>query len=325
MTTNLQRIAFVSMGLVAAGSLTGCGGGSGATPAGTSTIAVGVPSPASQQIPTPMPGVTPSSSSTAAAIAQSVTLDATGWLAGFKVTVKVASLDPRSNLITVGVTLTNTSQVDQRLGQVDQEISIDPGDGSGLVPIQLVTPNAQVVAGTTATSTLSFAAPSRASLGNAVLVLGKSANHQWLIPLRAGASGSGESPVTLTPPVRLTTPGHAYYEITSAQLLPWSCSGVPTLTAFIPSAKSTSVIAVNGTAGAGSVVAGGNTIEQLSITAPDGTTAAVITPPLRVWHTDQSTANELMCVPVPTGLPGRYRLEITDALRTSATAMITVP
>ena len=336
MTTTLQRIALLSVSLVVAGSLTGCGAASDAKPSGTSTTAVGSPSPTSQQTPTPRPGDTltpdaprpehtPSTVSSAAPVAQSVTLDASGWLAGFKVAVKTASIDPTTHLITIGVKLTNTSQVDAELSRNNNEISVDPGDGSGLVPMESVTPNAVVVAGTTATSTLTFAAPAGVSLDKAALVLGKTANHQWLVPLRAGASGAGEGPITLTPPARLTTPGHAYFQISSAQLLPWSCAGVPPLTAFIPSAKSVSVIAVNGTAGSGSVTAGGNTIEQMSITAPDGTTAAVITPPLRVWHSDQSTPNELMCVPVPTGLSGRYVLKITDAPQTSATATIIVP
>ncbi len=329
MTTNLQRIAIIGVGLFGAGLLTGCGGASDATPTGISTVSVSVPSPSSQQTPTPRPGVTPSAPSTAAAAAaaaaQSVALDSTGWLAGFKVTVKAASIDPKANLITIGVTLTNTSQADRRLGQVDQEVSLDPGDGSGLVPIERVTPDAQVVAGTTATSSLSFPAPTAALLDKAVLVLGKSANHQWLIPLQPGASGSGESPVTLTPPTRLTTPGQIYFQITSAQLLPWSCSGTPSITAFIPSAKTTSVVAVNGTVGAGSLARHANALSQMSITAPDGTTAAVITPPLTAWLSDQSSPNELMCVPVPTGLSGRYVLKITDDVPTSATATITVP
>lgn len=331
MTTTLQRIALLSMSLVVAGSLAGCGAASDAKPSGTSTTAVGSPSPTSQQTPTPRPvdnpspAGTPSTVSSAAPVAQSATLDSSGWLAGFKVAVKAASIDPTTHLFTIGVRLTNTSQVDTQLSRNNNEISIDPGDGSGLVPMQSVTPDALVVAGTTATSTLTFAAPSGAALDQAVLVLGKSANHQWLVPLRAGASGSGQRPVTLTPPPRLTTPGHVYYQVISAQLLPWSCSGIPPFTAYIPSAKSTSVIALNGTAGSESVTAGGNTIEQMSITAPDGTTAAVITPPLRVWNSDQSTPNELMCIPVPTGLPGRYRLKITDAPHTSATATIIVP
>lgn len=325
MPTTLKRIAIVSLGLLVAGSLTGCGGGSAATPAGISTPAVGTPSPTSNRTSTPMPGSTASSMSAPAAIAQSVTLDATGWLAGFMVVVKGASVDPTANLITIGVTLTNTSQVDRQLSQNDQEISIERGDGSGLVPIQSVTPDAQVVAGSSATATLTFAAATGASLDRAVLVLGRAANHRWFIPLRVGASGSGERPVTLTPPARLTTPGHLYFQITSAQLLPWSCAGIPRSTAFVPSASSTSVIALNGTVGAGSVVAGGTTIEQMSITAPDGTTAAVITPPLKVWNTDQSTPDELMCLPVPAGLSGSYRLKITDSLRTSATATIIVP
>ncbi len=109
---------------------------------------------------TPRPEATPSTVSSAAPVAQSVTLDASGWLAGFKVAVKTASIDPTTHLITIGVRLTNTSQVDMQLSRNNNEISIDPGDGSGLVPMQSVTPDAQVVAGTSATSTLTFPAQS---------------------------------------------------------------------------------------------------------------------------------------------------------------------
>lgn len=331
MTTTLQRIALLSMSLVVAGSLAGCGAASAAKPSGISTTAVGSPSPTSQHTPTPRPvdnpspEGTPSTVSSAAPVAQSATLDASGWLAGFKVVLKTASIDPAAHLITIGVRLTNTSQVDLQLSRNNNEISIDPGDGSGLSPMQSVTPDAQVVAGTTATSTLTFPAPAGAALDKAVLVLGKSANHQWLVPLRAGAPGTGQGPVTLTPPARLTTAGHLYFQITSAQLLPWSCSGTPSITAFIPSAKTTSVIALNGTVGAGSLARHANALSRMSITAPDGTTAAVITPPLKAWLSDQSSPNELMCVPVPTGLSGRYVLKITDDVPTSATATIIVP
>lgn len=72
MPTTLQRIAIFGLGLVVAGSLTGCGGGSTETPAGNSTPAVGVPSPTGHQISTPMPGVTASLVSAPAAIAGSV-------------------------------------------------------------------------------------------------------------------------------------------------------------------------------------------------------------------------------------------------------------
>ena len=340
MPTTLQRIAIISVGLLVAGSLTGCNDGSATTPAVSattpavsattpavsSTPEVVVPSPTSEQTPTPMPvGSLSSSTSPGSAVPQSVTLDASGWLAGFKVGVRTASLDPTSHLITIGVRLTNTSQVDLQLRQNDKEISLDPGDGSGLVPVQSVSPDAQVVAGTSATSTLTFAAPAGVALDTAVLVLGQTANHQWLIPLRVGGAGTGEAPVVLTPPARLTTPGHLYFQITSAQLLPWSCSGTPSITAFIPSAKTTSVIALNGTVGAGTLTRYANALSRMSITAPDGTTAAVITPPLKAWLSNQSSPNELMCVPVPTGLSGRYVLKITDDVPTSATATITVP
>ncbi|MDN5768208.1 MAG: hypothetical protein L0H96_04460 [Humibacillus sp.] len=143
--------------------------------------------------PTPPPESSPrpeaptSYENSAAPVAPPVTLDASGWLAGFKVAVKGASLDPTAHLMILRVTLTNTSQVDAPLSQNDNEISIDPGEGSGLVPMQSVTPNAVVVAGSTATSTLRFFAPPGISLDKAILVLGKPADPLCLVALNNAA------------------------------------------------------------------------------------------------------------------------------------------
>lgn len=72
MTTRLQRIAIIGTGLVVAASLTGCGGGTVAIPAGTSTTTVGVPSPTGDRTSTPMPGVTTSSVLPASAVRRPV-------------------------------------------------------------------------------------------------------------------------------------------------------------------------------------------------------------------------------------------------------------
>jgi hypothetical protein len=248
-----------------------------------------------------------------------------GWLAGFKVAVGSASVDPATSVVSVGVLLTNTSQVDESFGVVGAEVSLNPGDDSGLVPLRSATPGSAVLAGTTARSTLEFQGPSGVSLEQAVLVLGKGANHQWLVPLQPGATASGESPVTLKAPGRLTTRGHTYLDVTSAQVLPWSCRGIAPSTAFLPSARTTSVIALFGVAGADAVPPQGTAIEAMSVTAPDGTTAGVLTLPSRAWFSHQSTANELLCLPIPAGLPGRYVLRITDAYRKTVTARIDVP
>jgi hypothetical protein len=254
-----------------------------------------------------------------------VTLDSVGWLAGFKVAVSEASLDPATNVVSLGVLLTNTSQVDRSFSAVSEEVSLDPGDQTGRVPLSSVTPSGAVVAGTAARSTLVFRARPGVSLDQAVLVLGKGVNHYWLVPLRRGATASGESPLTLAPPGRLTTATHTYFDVTSAQVLPWSCQGVAPRTAFIPSARTSSVLALAGTAGADAVPRQGTSIDAISVTAPNGTTAAVLTLPLQTWSSHQSTANELLCVPIPAGLPGRYVLRITDYYRKTATATIEVP
>jgi len=76
MSTTMQRVATISLGLVVTGSLTACSGLSPATPVVSSTTPVGVPSPTSLQTSTPVPGVTTSSSAAPAAV---VTPTLTVW------------------------------------------------------------------------------------------------------------------------------------------------------------------------------------------------------------------------------------------------------
>ncbi len=254
---------------------------------------------------------------------RSVTLDSTAWLAGFKVRVTGADFDPASRTVSVRALLTNTSQVDASFDAVAGEIALDPGDDSGLISVQQVRPSTNVVAGTSARTTMAFAASAPITVTTATLVLGKAAHHQWRVPLKAGAAATGESPVRVRSPGRLTT-GHAYLDITSAQVVPWSCSGITPYTAFTPSDRSTSVIAIRGSAGALTVPPGGTALEAMSMAAPDGTTASVITPPLKVWSTHQSTPGLLLCLPVPAGLRGTYVLKITDSQRSSASATFMV-
>ena len=252
-----------------------------------------------------------------------MTLDSTAWLAGFKVRVTGADFDRSSRTVSVDALLTNTSQVDASLNAVADEISLDPGNDSGLISVQQVRPGMNVVAGTSARIAISFSVSAPMRLTTATLVLGKAAHHQWHVPLKAGVVATGESPVDVTSPHRMRT-RHAYLDITSAQVVPWSCSGITPDTAFTPSDRSTSVIALRGSAGAITVPPGGTALETMSMTAPDGTTASVITPPLQVWFAHQSTPGLLLCLPVPGGLRGTYVLKITDSQRASASAKFTV-
>lgn len=273
--------------------------------------------------PVTSPTGAPTATSATAISARSVTLDATAWLAGFTVRVTGAVLDPSSQTVGVTALLTNTAQVDASFDAVTGEISLDPGDESGLIPVQQVRPSTDVPAGTSARTTMTFPVSTAITPAGASLVLGTAAHHQWRVPLRAGAAASGELPARVTGPGRMTT-GHAYLDIASAQVVPWSCTGITPFTAFTPWDRSTSVIVIRGSAGALTVPAGGTAIEAMSVAAPDGTTASVITPPLKVWFADQSTPDILVCVPVPAGLPGTYVLTITDSQRASASATLTV-
>ena len=85
------------------------------------------------------------------------------------------------------------------------------------------------------------------------------------------------------------------------------------------------MIALAGTAGADAVPPQGTAIEAMSVKAPDGTTAGVLTLPSRTWFSHQSTGNELLCLPIPAGLAGRYVLRITDSFRKTVTARIDIP
>ena len=306
--------------------LAGCGGGSPAagprsgppTPA-PSVLSQPAPSSEPTQSPTPTPVSTPGAS---------ISLASVGWVSGFKVAVNGATVSADGSSLQINALVTNTSQRDWQLNAISDELLLDPGDQSGLIHVSKIVPGNDVIAGSTARGSLTFEVPPGFTLDKAVLVLGAPANHQWLVPLQTGARPTGELPVTLRPPAgTLRTPTGVYYRITSAQLLPWSCASVAPHTGFIPITKDTSVIAVNGTAGASGLPRNvhADAIGSMSITAPDGTTAAVTTPPLRSWSNNDSTSNELLCLPVPAHLPGTYTITITDYEHKTATANVTVP
>lgn len=259
---------------------------------------------------------------------ESITLASVGWVAGFKVAVSGAAVSADRTSLQVQALVSNTSQRERRLNAISNELLLDPGDQSGLIHVSKVVPGNDVIAGSTARGLLTFDVAPGFSLEKAVLVLGAPANHQWMVPLHPGPPATGELPVALRPPAAtMRTSTGVYYRITSAELLPWSCESTAPHTGFVPITKDTSVIALNGTAGASGLPRGisADAIGSMSITAPDGTTAAVTTLPLRAWSNNQSTSNELLCLPVPAHLSGTYTISITDYEHKTATAKVTVP
>lgn len=319
-------VAFVPLVVV----LAACSSGGTSKQPTSSVVSRSIPAPMtpsaqpvtlSSEVPTPSTAAT---TTTPAASALSVQLNTTGWVGGFTVHVKSVALDPTTNSVDLDVVVTNLSQADTGFISVSSELLLDPGDGSGLLGARRVLPT-NVIAGSSANGAIGFGTPSGFSLAKAVLVLGKPANHQWLVPLQPGRTATGERPITLKTPGLLKTTSNIYYRPSSAQLLPWSCGGVAPHTGYVPTEKTTSVVALNGTAGAGPLPVSYGAITSMSITAPDGTTASVITPPLRTWSSNQSTQNELLCVPVPAHETGTYRLTITDSENRSATTAIELP
>jgi hypothetical protein len=123
----------------------------------------------------------------------------------------------------------------------------------------------------------------------------------------------------------MRTASSIYYQITSAQLLPWSCTGITPFTSYVPADKHTSVVAISGTAGAGQLPGYSGGIESVAITAPDGTTAASTTAPLKNWTSNQSTPNILQCLPVPADSHGVFTITISDQQHSVATTKITIP
>ena len=304
--------------------LAGCGGGS--PPAAPNS---GAPTPTPSELSQPLPSSAPTESPTPTpvpTVGASVNLAPVGWVSGYKVAVTGATVSDDGSSLQVDALVTNTSQRDSQLNAISPELLLDPGDQSGLIHVSKMVPANDVIAGSTAKGSLTFDVAPGFSLDKAVLVLGAPANHQWVVPLQAGAPATGELPVTLRPPTStLWTSTGIYYRITSAQLLPWSCNSIAPHTGFIPMTKDTSVIAVNGTAGASGLprILSSDAIGSMSITAPDGTTAAVTTLPLRSWANNGSTSNELLCLPVPAHLPGTYTITIADYEQKTATAKVT--
>ncbi|CAN5453868.1 hypothetical protein BH10ACT8_BH10ACT8_32790 [soil metagenome] len=256
---------------------------------------------------------------------QTVVLGSQAWLAGFQFQIKTAAYDPDTQIVTVGALVSNTAEADTPLSAILPEVLLDPKDGSALLAARSVAPSTSIIGGTTATASFVFRSAEGFSLDKAQLVLGTPAHHQWLVPLQAGATASGEKPVRLRVPATLRTASNLYYVMTSAQLLPWSCASTAPRTAYIPGAKSISVIALNGTLGAGELSVHASGVTSMYIKAPDGTTAAVTTLPLVPVLSNQSYPNELLCLPVPSHLPGVYTITITDYEHHVATSKITVP
>jgi hypothetical protein len=267
----------------------------------------------------------PAGGGSAAAANATAALTTTGWIAGFKIAVSQATVDRASQSLTLDVLVTNTAQRDGGLNAVSGELLLDPGDQTGLVGVSSIKPGTDIVAGSTAHGTLTFDVSPRFSLDAAQLVLGKPANHQWLVPLQSGRPATGPAPVDLQPPATLRTASSVYFQITSAQLLPWSCSGITPFTAYVPFDKHTSVVAITGTVGAGKLTSYAATIESVAITAPDGTTATSTTAPLKTWTSNQSLPNIRQCLPVPADAHGQFTITISDQQHSTATAQITIP
>jgi hypothetical protein len=301
--------------------LSGCAGSTHGSTAGS------LPSPSpTTDLSAPKPALSsPAAASPSASGIATAALTTYGWIAGFKVAVSQASVDRSTQSLTLDVLVTNTAQRDSGLNAVSAEILLDPGDGSGLVAASGLKPSTDIVAGSTAHGTLSFAIGAGFSLNSAQLILGKPANHQWLVPLQTGRAATGQEPLTLPQPAVMRTASSVYYQITSAQLLPWSCTGITPFTAYIPSDKHVSVVAINGTAGAGQLSSAFGGIESVSITAPDGTTAASTTAPLKNWTSNQSQPNILQCLPVPADSHGVFTITISDQQHSVATATISIP
>jgi hypothetical protein len=153
--------------------------------------AVSTPAPTTSA-PSAQPAAIASPSGTATAA-----LATSGWLAGFKVALSQATLDRSSQSLTLDILVTNTAQRDGGLNAVSAEILLDPGDETGLVGVRGVKPSTDIVAGSTAHGTLTFQVATGFSLDKAQLVLGKPANHQWLVPLQSGRAATGQEPITL--------------------------------------------------------------------------------------------------------------------------------
>ena len=309
-------------GLVVIGAvIAGCGGSNGPTTgasgsAGTSPAATpsAVPSPAAKPtstlVPTPTPVPTPATFS----------LNSQVWWGGYVITVTGGTFDPLKHKLNIDATFQNTSTQQTELGQLGNATKIvwngqflTGSTTYGAVPI-----------GATAKGQIQTVTPADFVVADAVLTFGQPDEHHALVPLNGGPATS-DKPSILTVTGKVTMGTYVTFTITSAMLVPASCSGYPDRIKYGALKANLVSIVLWGTATTTDPLNYGS-IDQGYVLAPDGTTSTS-NPAVSMSLTPKQTLRDQgMCFAVPAPGSGSYTLTMHEGRsKANGTLVFQVP
>jgi hypothetical protein len=246
---NRLRFRRRAAALLAAAFIAGCGGGAGASTG--ATIAVGATdaaaTPAAPTTPAsvePTLEVTPSPapSPTAPPASAAFPLAADVWFGGYRIDVTGGAYDATKHALTIDATFKNTSLIDTQLVHLGNSTTVV---WNGQTLIGYVTA-ADLPVGATANGQISVQTPPGFIVADAVLTFGKPDQHQATIPL-GGVTATSEQPTALAVTGTLKLGKYVTYKVTSAMLVPATCSGYPERIGFGPQAASLVSIVIWGT------------------------------------------------------------------------------
>jgi hypothetical protein len=217
---------------VAAGASTGAGA-TGSSPTSPSVS----PSPTIEVSPSPAPSPTAPPASAAFKVTAEV------WFGGYLIDVTGGTYNSTKHTLNVDATFKNTSTIQTELVQLGSSVTVV---WSGQTLLGYVTAGA-VPVGATIKGQIQVQTPPDFVVADAVLTFGKPDEHQATVPL-GGAAATSEQPTTLTVVGTVKMGSYITFKITSALLVPATCSGYPDRIGFGPQKANLVSIVLWGTA-----------------------------------------------------------------------------
>jgi hypothetical protein len=311
----LHRIAAMACAVVL---LAGCGGPGVATPAAstaattpTAAAATAGPTEAATSAPTGAPTPTAVASTGAFALAASV------WWSGFEIAVRGGLVDMAKRTLVIDATFKNTGTQASELRNLSDWTAVSWNSQAfpGFVTSGLV------AAGATAHAQISVAIPTAFDLTAATLTFGKSDEHRAIVPLN-GAEATSDLPSRLHLTGKITMGKYVTYTVTSAWIVPASCSGYPDRIKYGPLKANLLSIVVFGTA-ASTDSTNYRQIDRGYLVLPDGSKVASVPQMSLSLPLNTSFPNEAMCFAVTPPFPGGYKIGMHE-YRSNATGTLAI-
>ena len=290
--------------LVAACSGTAAPVQSSAAPS-VATLAPATASPSATATvkPTPTPPPTPSPTPTPV----SLTLSSHVWWGGYAIDVSGATYDPLKRKLIVTATFLNTGTAANDVSSLGAEINVVWNSTylPGYIPV------GAVPAGGTVRADIQVQPPAGFTPDTAVLAFGQPTEHQATVPLN-GAATAFDPPSDLAVSGTVKMGNYVTFGLTSALVIPASCSGNLTKMKFGPIKKDEVSIVLRGNA-ANSEPRNDGYIDQGYVVAPDGTTSAA-NPTVYIALPSKATLRDIgLCFNVAAPAMGAYKLTLHES------------